>query len=100
MQSNGEIVVVCLPKLLEKKFCLATRIDEHKRRLVRLDVGVNSAERMPRRMAGPGQMLLGVEHRNDFFFNDTSTTEIYTRFALQGLRHEKAAKLIGIGNGR
>ena len=65
MQRDGEIVVVHAPQLLENDFRLAARVDEHQRGLVRLDQRVDFAERVARRMPGPGQMLLGVEHGDD-----------------------------------
>ena len=62
MQRDGEVVVVDAPQLLEEEFGLAAGVDEDQRGLVRLDQRVDFAERVARRMAGPGQMLVGVEH--------------------------------------
>src|SRR6185369_10035516 len=65
MKCDGEVVVVGTPQLLKKKFRLAPCIDEDQCGLVRLDLRVDFSKCMPRRMAGPWQMLLGIEHRND-----------------------------------
>ena len=62
MQRDGEIVVVGAPQFLEQEFGLAAGVDEHQRGLVRLDQFVDFAERVARRMAGPGQVFFGVEH--------------------------------------
>ena len=62
MQGDGEIVVVDAPQFLEQEFGLAAGVDEDQCGLVPLDQLVDFAERVARRMAGPGQMFLGVEH--------------------------------------
>ena len=62
MQRDREIVVVHAPELLEDQLGLAARVDEDQRHLVALDQRVDLAERMARRVAGPGQPLGGVEH--------------------------------------
>ena len=62
MQRDREIVVVDAPQFLEQVFRLAAGVDEHQRGLVALDQRVDFIERVARRMAGPGQMLVGVEH--------------------------------------
>ena len=62
MQRDGEIVVVDAPELLKDALGLAAGIDEDERGPMRLDELVDFAERMARRMAGPGQPLARVEH--------------------------------------
>ena len=64
MQRDREIVVVHPPELLEDHLGLAARVDEDQRHLVALDQRVDLAERMARGVAGPGQPLGGVEHRD------------------------------------
>ncbi len=62
VQGDGEIVVVHPPQFLEHEFGLAAGIDEDQRGLVALDEIVDFAERVARRMSGPGQMRRGIEH--------------------------------------
>ena len=99
MQRDGEIVVVDAPQLLEQKFGLAARVDEDQRGLVRLDQLIDFAERVARRMAGPGQMLLGVEHRDVRLRAGLRDTRSATRLAAR-LRHQEAAQIVGLGDRR
>lgn len=55
MQSNGEIVVVDRPELLEDGFGLGARVDEHQGHARRFDGGVDFAHRMQRAVARPGR---------------------------------------------
>jgi hypothetical protein len=54
MERDGKTVVVDVPELLEDRLGLAAGVDEHERGLVALDELIDFAERMARRMAGPG----------------------------------------------
>ena len=62
MQRDGEIVVVDVPEVLKNALGLAARVDEHKRGAMRLDELIHFAERVARRMAGPGQPLARIQH--------------------------------------
>ena len=92
MQGDGEIVVVDAPQFLEHEFGLAARVDEDQRGLVALDQIVDFAERMPRRMAGPGQMLLGVEHGDLRLRAGLRHDDIGARRRRRRLRHQKAGR--------
>ena len=100
MQGDGEIVVIRTPEFLKKKFRLTARIDEHQRGLVRLDMRVDFAERVARRVAGPGQMLFGVEHRHDRLRSGLRRHQIGMRLATRRLRHQKTAQLFRLGDRR
>ena len=101
MQRDGEIVVVDAPQLLEHEFGLAARVDEDQRGLVRLDQLVDFAERVARRMAGPGQMLGGVEHGDVAAARRLApTTRSASALAVARLRHQIAAQIVGLGDRR
>ncbi len=97
MQRDGEIVVVRPPQLLENEFRLAAGVDEHQRGLVRLDQCVDFAQRMQRRMAGPGQMLRGVEHGDVGLRARLRHHQIGARRAARRLRHQKSAEIVRLG---
>ena len=65
MQRDGEAVVVHAPELLEQHLGLAAGVDEDERGAVAADQVVDLAERMARRVPGPGQLLGGVQHGDD-----------------------------------
>ena len=98
MQRDGEVVVVDAPQRLEGELRLAAGIDENQRRLVLLDQIVDFAERVARRVPGPGQALAGVEHRHLRLRAGLRDDEVGLRRALQRLRHQKTAQLIGFGD--
>ncbi len=100
MQRDSEIVVVCAPQLLEQKLSLTTRVHEDQRGLVRLDERVDFTERMARRVAGPGQVLGRVEHRDIGLRTGLRHDEIGKRPAPRRLRDQEAAQIVRLGNGR
>ena len=100
MERNRKVVVVNAPQLLEQKFRLAARVHEDQRGLVRLDEPVDFTERVTRRVAGPGQVLLGVEHRDIRLRPGLRDHEIRTRLALRRLWHQKTAQAVRFGNRR
>ena len=98
MKRNRKVVVVRAPQLLEQKFRLAARVHEDQRGLVRFDEAVDITERVTRRVAGPGQVLLGVEHYDIRLRPRLRDHEIRTRFALRQLWHQKTTQVVGFGN--
>ena len=62
MERDRQAIVVDAPQLLEDPLGLAAGVDEDQRGAVTLDELVDLAERMLRRVSGPGQPLGGVEH--------------------------------------
>ena len=101
MQRDGEIVVVDPPQFLEKKFGLAAGVDEDQRGLVRLDQRVDFAERVARRMTGPGQMLARCRACVTLGCAPAcAITQIGARRAAERLRHQKAAEIVRFGDGR
>ena len=62
MQSDGEIVVVDRPQLLEDRLGLGACVDEDESHSRCLDGGVDFAHRMQSAVARPGQALARVEH--------------------------------------
>jgi hypothetical protein len=100
MQRNRKVVVVHAPQLLEQKFRLAARVHEDQRGLVRLDEPVDFTERVTRRVAGPGQVLLGVEHRDIRLRTACAITRSARSLALRRLWHQKTAQVVGLGNRR
>ncbi len=98
MQRDGEVVVVDAPELLEQVFGLAAGVDKNERGLVVFDEAVDFAQRMARRMAGPGQMLLCVEHGDARLRAAFGEDQIGQRFAARRLRHQIAAEIIGAGD--
>ena len=100
MQRDGEIVVVHPPQFLEQEFGLAAGVDEHQRGLVRLDEGVDFAERVQRGMAGPGQMLGRVEHGDLRLRAGLRHHQIGAQLPARRLRHQETAEIVGLGDGR
>jgi hypothetical protein len=90
MQRDREVVVVHPPQLLEDRLGLAARVDEHQRHLVALDQRIDFAECVARRMAGPRELLGGVEHADVGGGAGFGQHQIGERAAPR-LRHEIAA---------
>ena len=99
MQRDRQIVVVHPPELLEDQLGLAARVHEDERHRVALDQAVDFAERMARRMAGPGQLLGRVEHGDVGRGAGFGEHEIGQRRAAL-LRHQIAAQIVRLGDGR
>ena len=57
MQRDGELVLIDPPQLLESELGLGAGIDEDQRQPCRLDALIDIAQRMARRMPGPGDAL-------------------------------------------
>ncbi len=93
MQGDREPILVDVPQLLENALGLAAGVDEDERRLVTLDQVVDLAERMMGGMAGPRQMLGGVEHADFGLRAVIGDHQVGERFALLRLRHQKAAQV-------
>ena len=105
MQRDRQIVVVDAPQLLEQHLGLAAGIDEHQRDGVPVDQLIDLAERVPRRMPGPGQPLAAVEHVHDRLRRAARHHDIGSLFALTAcgrgrtkLRHQKARQLLRLGH--
>src|SRR5262249_57470997 len=99
-RGEGRLFSVAPPQLLKKKLRLAACIDEYQRGLVTLDLRVNFSKRMTRRMAGPWQMLLGIEHRDDRLGTSLRHNQVGKRPTLRRLWHQKSTKLVRFGDGR
>ncbi len=102
MQRDREIVVVDVPELLKNALRLAAGIDEDERGLVRGDEPVDLVERVPRRMAGPGQPLARIEHgdvRRGAALRDDEIGAPAARCAAL-LWHHEARQFFGLRHGR
>ena len=100
MQRDREIVVVDAPELLEDHLGLAARVDEDQRHLVALDQLVDLAERVARRVAGPGQLLGGVEHGDVGRGAAARRARDRPAPSPPRLRHQIAAQIVRLGDGR
>ena len=100
MQRNGKAVVVHAPQILEQHLGLAAGVDENQRGLVALDQIVDLAERVARRMAGPGQPLLCVEHLDNRRRAAGGHDEVGGDVLPSRLRHQEARQQFRLGDGR
>ena len=88
------------PELLEDALGLAAGVDEHERGLVAPDQAVDFVDRVMRRMPGPGQPLGGVEHAHVGRRAGFRQHQIGQRRAVRRLRHQIAAQIVRLGDGR
>ena len=100
MQRDRERVVVDAPQLLEDALGLAAGVDEDQRGLVALDELVDLADGVVRRMAGPRQALVAVEHADLRRGAAVGHHEIGKRLSVLGLRHQEAAQIVGLRHRR
>ncbi len=100
MQGNGEVVIVDAPQFLKEEFGLTARVDEDERGPVALHEIVDLAERVARGVAGPGQMLLRIEHCDLRRGAGIRHHQIGARFTARRLRHQIAAEFVGFGDSR
>ena len=94
MQSYRESVFIRSPKLLEEKFSLTARVDEQQCGPMRFDRPIDIGYRIPRRMARPGNPLLGVQNR-DFRFCVSTCCDQFGLGPRGCFQHEPTAKRIG-----
>ncbi len=98
MQRDGKVVVVDVPERVKDHLGLAARVDEDQRHLVLLDQLVDLRKRVARRMAGPGQILAGLQHGDVRLGAAVGHDEIGMARAMLRLRHQEPAEVVGLGH--
>src|SRR4051794_3135825 len=99
MQRNREPVFVQMPELMKDHFRLAAGVDEDQGGLVAADELINLRKSMARRMPGPRQVVARLQHGDVRFGAAFRDDQIGARRSTRGLRHQKAAEIVGLGDG-